>query len=161
MKVPARGDASIRLTWLVTGLTPYTEYLFNVSALLGGEVAGAAAHRRVRTRAGKPYRVEQPVVLFAADDRDSGTVTLRLGNASERHGPVLKYWLVVVPVGGVGTASGSGRAADAEAVNDRAAALFRLDQQLGFQGRIDNVGDKALRADPVEINQEILEKLPA
>jgi hypothetical protein len=102
IKVPARGDPTIRLTWLVTGLIPFTEYSFNVSALLSNDAQGTAAHKRIRTRPGKPYRVEQPQVIDIYTDN---TVELKLGNASERHGPILKYWLVVVPIGYGGAAS--------------------------------------------------------
>jgi hypothetical protein len=110
IKVPARGDPTIKIMWLVTGLNPYTEYSFNISALMSNDVQGASIHKKIRTKPGKPHKVDQPVVIDIYTDN---TVELKLGNASEKNGPILKYWLVVVPIG-----FDSGRAAKALSVND-------------------------------------------
>lgn len=96
VKVPGRGDPDMKITWLVTGLAPYTDYSFNISTLLANEEPGPTVQRRIRTRPDRPIKVEQPVVLEAYSDN---TVLLKLGNASEQNGPISKYWLVIVPVG--------------------------------------------------------------
>ena len=96
VKVPARGDPTIKIMWLVAGLAPHTEYDFNISAQLANEVQGPAVHKLIKTRPSRPAKVDAPHVLDVYTDN---TVLVRTGNASERNGPVLKYWLVITPMG--------------------------------------------------------------
>jgi hypothetical protein len=96
VKVPARGDPTIKIMWLVAGLAPNTEYDFNISAQLASEVQGTPVHKIIRTRPYRPARVDAPQILDVYTDN---TVLVKTGNASERNGPILKYWLVVTPMG--------------------------------------------------------------
>ena len=96
IRAPARDDPSIRITWLVNGLTPYTDYDFNISSILANSIPSQPVKKHVRTRVDKPMRVDSPKILQIYDDN---TVRFENGNASQFHGPVLKYWFVVVPLG--------------------------------------------------------------
>jgi hypothetical protein len=96
VKVPARGDPTIKIMWLVAGLAPNTEYDFNISAQLANEVQGLPVHNIIKTRPYRPARVDMPQILDVYTDN---TVLVKTGNASEKNGPILKYWLVVTPMG--------------------------------------------------------------
>ncbi len=97
IKVPARGDPTMRISWLVAGLEPYTDYIFNLSTVMAiGDQQSSPVQRKIRTKPDRPSKIDQPLVLDIYNDN---TVLLKLGNASEKNGPILKYWLVVVPLG--------------------------------------------------------------
>ena len=95
VRVPARDDPKSEINWLVASLVPNTEYEFNISALMENKVQGPAIMQRVQTRRDRPYRVDAPLVEEVYAD---STVLIRTGNASERNGPIRKYWLVVTPL---------------------------------------------------------------
>ncbi len=46
IKVPVRGDPTIKSMWLVTGLNPYTEYSLNISALMSNGLTQKSADKR-------------------------------------------------------------------------------------------------------------------
>lgn len=97
VKVPARGDPTIKIMWLVAGLMPNTYYDFNISAqLLTNEVQGPVVHKIIKTKPYRPAKVDPP---YLADIYTDNTVLIKTGNASEKNGPILKYWLVVTPIG--------------------------------------------------------------
>ncbi len=95
VKVPARDDPSIKITWLVTSLAPNTEYDFNISAVAQANMMqGPSIQRMIKTRRDRPAKVDRPLIKEIYTDN---TVLIRTGNASEKNGPISKYWLVVTP----------------------------------------------------------------
>ncbi len=93
VKIDPLDDTSMRITWLITGLNPDTEYDFNISCVLG-DAQGPPVTRTILTKRDRPVHVDRPQVKEIFDDN---TVLLQLGNGSEKNGPISKYWLVVVP----------------------------------------------------------------
>lgn len=98
--VPAKEDGVSRITWMVSALEPFTEYDFNVSAVayspqLGEDVLSPPYRGRFKTRPARPTRVDAPRISQVYADN---TVLVKLGNASALHGPITKYWLVIVPI---------------------------------------------------------------
>lgn len=134
IKVPARDDPTIKITWLVTALAPFTDYEFNISSVGGSnmlDLQSPPVPRHIKTRSARPSRVDAPQVRDIYSDH---TALIKLGNASARNGPISKYWLVIVPVdplhkqlGGVGSdnkaAAASSASMQAEFVD--VAALFK------------------------------------
>ncbi len=95
VKVPARDDPTIKITWLVNSLSPNTEYDFNISAVLSNMVQGPPVQKMIRTKRDRPFKIDRPIVTEVYSD---STVLVRTGNASEKNGRVSKYWLVVTPI---------------------------------------------------------------
>ena len=95
VKVPARDDPTIKITWLVTSLAANTEYDFNISAVLANMVQGPPIQKMIKTRRDRPIKIDKPTVIEIYTDN---TVLIRTGNASEKNGPISKYWLIVTPL---------------------------------------------------------------
>ncbi len=93
VKIDPLDDTTMRITWLITGLNPDTEYDFNVSCVIG-EAQGPPVTRSILTKRDKPAYVDRPQIKEIFEDN---TVLLQLGNASEKNGPIGNYWLVIVP----------------------------------------------------------------
>ena len=68
VKVPARGDPTIKIMWLVAGLMPNTEYDFNISAQLSNEVQGPPVHKTIKTKPYRPSKVDAPMVADIYND---------------------------------------------------------------------------------------------
>jgi hypothetical protein len=99
IKVPARDDPTMEIYWLVSSLQPDTTYDFNVSAVLENNDQGPPVRKTIKTRTDRPAKVDRPII---EDMYPDNTVLVKTGNASEKNGPIKKYWLVVTPIENVG-----------------------------------------------------------
>lgn len=95
IKVPARDDPTMEIYWLVSSLQPYTTYNFNISAVLENGEQGIPTRKTIKTRADRPAKVDRPEIV---DTYQDNTALVKTGNASEKNGPIKKYWLVVMPI---------------------------------------------------------------
>lgn len=91
--VPGRDDLSMRVMWMLNGLMPDTIYDFNITTLID-QTHGPPVSISLRTKRDRPAFIEKPILKGIYED---DTVLLRLGNASEKNGPIARYWLIVVP----------------------------------------------------------------
>ena len=98
--VPALEDPSVKITWLLTSLSPNTAYDFNISAVKPDSqmlTHGPPVHKTLITRPDRPAKVDRPSVMPGGIFSDN-TVMIKTANASEKNGPISKYWLVVTPL---------------------------------------------------------------
>lgn len=100
IRVPAKEDGVSRITWMVSGMHPFTDYDYNVSSIaysssVNEEVQSPPVRGFIKTRPARPTRVDPPRISEIYADN---TCLIKLGNASALHGPITKYWLVMVPV---------------------------------------------------------------
>lgn len=93
--VPARDDPTLEITWSISSLLPDTFYDIEISALSDNNQQGLPVKKTIKTKRDRPYRVDRPTVEDVYQDN---TVLIRTGNASEKNGPISKYWLVVTPL---------------------------------------------------------------
>lgn len=82
IRVPAKEDGVSRITWMVSGMEPFTEYDFNVSSLayspqLREDVQSPPFRGRIKTRPARPTRVDSPRISEVYGDN---TVLVKLGN---------------------------------------------------------------------------------
>lgn len=80
-------------SWQVENLQPKMKYDFNISALFRDGTTGPDQYLTTETLIEAPSHVDVPVIKKFG----SGTVELRLYRASEKHGPLSHYLLIVVP----------------------------------------------------------------
>ncbi|XP_052827297.1 receptor-type tyrosine-protein phosphatase S isoform X7 [Octopus bimaculoides] len=80
-------------SWQVENLQPKMKYNFNISALFRDGTTGPDQYLTTETLIEPPSYVDVPVIKSYG----SGTVELGLYRASEKHGPLSHYLLIVVP----------------------------------------------------------------
>ncbi|XP_036361663.1 receptor-type tyrosine-protein phosphatase F isoform X7 [Octopus sinensis] len=80
-------------SWQVENLQPKMKYDFNISALFRDGTTGPDQYLTTETLIEPPSYVDVPVIKSYG----SGTVELGLYRASEKHGPLSHYLLIVVP----------------------------------------------------------------
>ncbi|KAK2179862.1 hypothetical protein NP493_469g03030 [Ridgeia piscesae] len=80
----------------IDGLVPKTIYSFNISAKYSDGSWGPEYMLKVETSIDAPPAIDRPSFLRTISDN---SILLRLRKASEKHGPISHYYVVVVPEG--------------------------------------------------------------